>query len=332
MERGWDRRHPFHDLTTEAVEALVRPAFPDGRVRSIEPLTAGLRNTNYRVDLTRPGGSETCVVLRLYTADPAACRREAALARLVGDAVPMARVFHADPDADPPYAVTSWIDGVKLDNLLQDADDAAIESATYAAGSVLAAIHRFSFPGAGFLGPDLEIARPLQMGGEGWAAYVELFLFERGVAGKLGDDLTRRLAHLVTTHATLLDPLQDDRALVHADYKPWNLLVREQPGQPGAGWTLAGVLDWEFAFAGSPLVDLAIFLRQERQQPPAYARGFEAGYRDAGGRLPDDWRPLTKLLDLLNLCSMLDGPGLGGAFVEDARRIVAATLEDFGVT
>jgi hypothetical protein len=40
---------------------------------------------------------------------------------------------------------------------------------------------------------------------------------------------------------------------------------------------------------------------------------------------------LTKLLDVLNLCSMLDGTGLGKAFVEDARRLLVATLDEFGV-
>ena len=327
MEQQWERRHPFLELDHGAVERLMRPAAPDSRVYSFAPLMSGHRNTNYRVDLAEPDGTRRSIVLRLYTADPSACSREAALARLVGGAVPMPAVLHSAPDADPPYAVVSWIEGVKLDDLLLTADEQAIKAAIYAAGSVLAAIHRFSFPASGFLGPDLEVARPLQTGGEGWAAYVAWFLSERGVGERLGSDLTRRLGRLVSNSAARLDPLRDERSLVHADYKPWNLLVR----QDDAGWSVAGVLDWEFAFAGSPLFDLAIFLRQEAQHPPAYARGFEAAYRDAGGNLPPDWRALTKLLDVLNLCSMLDGTGLGKAFVEDARRLLVATLDEFGV-
>src|SRR5215213_551676 len=114
LERRWERRYPFRDLDREGVERLVAPAAPNSRVRAVTPLTRGLRNSNYRIDLTEPGGSERSVVLRLYTADPAACRREVALARLVGGSVPVPETIYVDPDADPPYTVTTWIDGVKL--------------------------------------------------------------------------------------------------------------------------------------------------------------------------------------------------------------------------
>ena len=45
--------------------------------------------------------------------------------------------------------------------------------------------------------------------------------------------------------------------LVHADYKPWNLLVR----RGAAGWAMGAALDWEFTFAGPVLCDFGIFLR-----------------------------------------------------------------------
>lgn len=90
---------------------------------------------------------------------------------------------------------------------------------------------------------------------------------------------------------------------------------------------MAGVLDWEFAFAGPPLVDVAIFLRHRATLPPEYTRGFLAGYAAAGGHLPDDWSAQTKLLDLLNLCSMLEQPGGGSARAGDIRRLMLATLE-----
>jgi aminoglycoside phosphotransferase (APT) family kinase protein len=327
VEWRWERRYPFRDLDREAVERLVTPAAPLSRVQAVAPLTRGLRNASYRVDLAESDGSARSVVLRLYTADPAACRREAALARLVGSSVPVPETLYVDPTADPPYAVTTWIDGLALDEVLASGDPTTVEAVSYAAGAVLAAIHRFDFPSAGFLGPNLEVVQPLQMGGAGWAAYVEMFLGERGVGDRLGADLARRLRRLVAARASSLDVLHDDRALVHADYKPWNLLVRRDD----RNWCVAGVLDSEFAFAGSPLFDLSIFLRQEPGQPPGYARGFEAGYRDAGGHLPDDWRDLALLLDVLNLCSMLDGPSVGEAFLQDGRQIIAATLARFGI-
>jgi Ser/Thr protein kinase RdoA (MazF antagonist) len=318
MQQGWERRYPFLELGREALGRLLRRGFPGARVLEAEPLTAGLRNTNYRVRLL---GRAEPVVVRLYTADPAACRREVALTTLVRSSVPVPEVLYADPRADPPLAVLRWIEGVKLDDLLRSGDAADVQAAAFAAGTVLARIHTYQFGGSGFLGPDLRVARPLNIG-TGWAGYIDGFL-GRGQAGaRLGADLSRRLSRMAAANAGCVLRLRDDRSLVHADFKPWNLLVRRAAGT----WTVAGVLDWEFAFAGPPLVDLAIFLRHEASLPPEYARGFVAGYSLAGGHLPTDWRWVAKLLDLLNLCSMLDQPGGDGAFVEEIRALVRATV------
>jgi hypothetical protein len=73
VEQGWPRRHPLLELDRDAIRSLLGSA-----VLEAEVLTGGRRNTNYRLrmaDEPRP------VVLRLYTADPAACAREVALWR-----------------------------------------------------------------------------------------------------------------------------------------------------------------------------------------------------------------------------------------------------------
>jgi aminoglycoside phosphotransferase (APT) family kinase protein len=93
------------------------------------------------------------------------------------------------------------------------------------------------------------------------------------------------------------------------------------------GWAVSGVLDWEFAFAGSPLLDVGLFLRSERVWHPTYREGFEAGYREAGGQLPADWRELALLLDLLSLCSLLDNLGGLTNVVHDVRTLVAETID-----
>lgn len=123
---------------------------------------------------------------------------------------------------------------------------------------------------------------------------------------------------------------------MHADYKPWNLLVCRPsasgaPDAAGAG-RVAGVLDWEFAFVGPPLVGVAIFLRHRAALPPEYTRGFLVGYEAGGGHLPHDWPAQTKLLDLLNLCSMLEQPGGGSTRTRDIRRLILATVDGWPTT
>ncbi|MGH2353027.1 MAG: phosphotransferase family protein, partial [Chloroflexota bacterium] len=170
----------------------------------------------------------------------------------------------------------------------------------------------------------------------GWTGHMEHFLVRGRAGAALGDDLVGRLRRLVTAQAPRLASLPGACTLVHADYKPWNLLVRlrgpagaaRPAGGAGAdGWEVTAVLDWEFAFAGPPLVDVAIFLRHAAELPPEYARGFLAGYAARGGRLPEDWPARAKLLDLLNLCSMLDQPGGGAARARDIRRLIRATVD-----
>jgi Ser/Thr protein kinase RdoA (MazF antagonist) len=192
---------------------------------------------------------------------------------------------------------------------------------------VLARIHRFSFPNAGFLGPELEVRQPLDLSDAGWPGHMEHFLFRRGVGDLLGPDLTRRLWRLVGEQAPRLAPLRGARSLVHADYKPWNLLVAPRDRSPRESWSLAAVLDWEFAFAGPPLVDLAIFLRHRATLPAAYSQAFLHGYGAAGGVLTADWEAQARLLDLLNLCSMLDQPGGGSARTRDIGDLIRAAVD-----
>ncbi len=320
MEQHWERRHPLVALGAADIEQRLRAVFPAPRVVAFAPLTAGLRNTNYRVQLADRAAP---VLLRLFTADAAACAREVALVRLLHGRVPVPAVLYADPAADPPWTVTSWIEGERFDVVLEGGTVADIAAAAHAAGTVLAQIHAISFPRPGFFGPDLEIAQSLDVSGGGWAGYISRCLFQGHAGQALGAELTQRFWRFVRDNAGRLEPLSGQSALVQADYKPWNLLVQDA----AEGWSVAAVLDWEFAFAGSPLFDVAIFLRQEAFLPPEYARGFIAGYRGGGGDLPEDWHALVKLLDLLNMCSMLDEAEGDTAPVRDMRRLIEAVID-----
>jgi fructokinase len=111
---------------------------------------------------------------------------------------------------------------------------------------------------------------------------------------------------------------------VHSDFGSRNILVREVAGQ----WTVASVIDWEFAFSGSPLLDLGNFLRYElRQQPlvePHFSRGFIAG----GGILPAEWRRLARVIDLTALCELLTREELPADVESELLDLVRATIED----
>jgi len=315
MERGWDRAHRFVDLPAGELERLVGQAFPGARLSAVQPLTFGLRNTNYRVELS----GAAPVLLRLYTADADACGREAGVLAAVAGRVPAPRVLYSDGTADPPFALLEWMDGELLDGVLRDCDSNTANELARACGAALAAIHGIHFPSAGFLGPQMRIVHAMPA----WDAAV-LAALAGPVEERLGPELAEGIRSTVESNARTVEPIWQEAVLVHADYKPWNLLVGRAGGATArdGAWRVTGILDWEFACAACRLIDFATFLRDDAARPPGFADAFAAAYVDAGGSLPTDWRRLTRLVDLLNLLQLM-------AWTDDRasaelRRLVAA--------
>lgn len=326
MERSWERVHPFVELSVTELEQRVRCAFPGARVSEAVPLTAGLRNSNYRLTLV---GAPSPVALRLYVADPEACAREAGVLAAVAGHVPAPRVWHSEGAANPPFALMEWLEGVPLDDVMRDCDGETAVSLAAACGSVLAAVHATRFSAPGFLGPDLRVVRPMPA----WAPTV-LSTLRGPVEERLGPELAARVRQTVESNAWAVEPVWSEAVLVHGDFKPWNMLAQPEAepsggggagGGAGGGWRLTGVLDWEFACAGSKLLDFATFLRDEAGRPSGFGDAFADAYLQAGGSLPDDWRGLTRLIDLLNLMQMLEWAGERA--LADLRRLVTQTVE-----
>jgi aminoglycoside phosphotransferase (APT) family kinase protein len=314
VEAGWQRRYPHVQLDLEAIQSLIGSA-----VLEAEVLSGGLRNTNYRLRLA---SEQSAVVLRLYTAEAAACAREVSLMRLVGERVPVPRVLNAESAADPPWAVFEWIDGIRFDQMLVQATPHEVEQACRSAGEVLAAIHGFTFAGPGFLGPNLEIREPM---GYSWLGGVEEFFATESARQLVGAELANGVVRLVRREAGRLASVWGQSSLVHADYKPWNLLVRRRP----SGWAVSAALDWEFTLAGPPLCDFGIFLRYSERMPPEYQAGLLEGYRAAGGSAPADTRDLARLIDLVSLWTFLERAGDDPAIVRDVKPLLIATIDAF---
>ena len=258
-ERIWQRREPLVSLSAREATALL-----DKAVIDLTLLSGGLRNTNYRVQLA---GEPVPLVLRLYTADPSACAREAALLRLVAGSVPSPVILRSDPAAGPPWSLITFIEGEPFD-VAQNAPTADLRAMAYSAGSVLARIHAFGFQHAGFFDADLDV-QPFRAEFR-WSNWLAAILEHGEVRQQLGADLAQRLGRFVDENAWRIESRQEPPCLLHADYKPWNLLVRHN--------TVVGVIDWEFAFAGSRLNDISNFLRHSASQMPEYEAGFVAGY------------------------------------------------------
>lgn len=314
VEEAWQRPYARVRLDRADLQRQLGTTVLHG-----ELLSGGLRNTNYCLqlaDAARP------VVLRLYTADAAACPREAALMQLLAGRVPVPRVLRAEPTADPPWSLFEWMDGQRFDHMLVHASTDEVEQACRSAGEVLAAIHAIRFDGPGFLGPNLEIAEPM---GYAWLTGVRAFFSQPRAHELVGGELADELVRLVDREGWRLAAAWGQARLLHADYKPWNLLVR----LTAAGWAISAALDWEFALSGPPLADFGIFLRYAERMPAGYTAGFLDGYRAAGGSVPPDARNLARLIDLVSLWTFLQRAPGDAAMLRDVRPLLVATLAAF---
>ena len=61
--------------------------------------------------------------------------------------------------------------------------------------------------------------------------------------------------------------------IAHGDFNSANILVKQCAGC----WTVAAILDWEFAFEGSVAYDIGNFLRYERASNPRFEPAFSRG-------------------------------------------------------
>lgn len=320
----WKQAAPRRTLPATVLDRIVETAFPGRRVLACEPLGDGYRNANFKLLID---GAHEPIVLRIYEHDASLCRKEIDLMRLVRGRVPVPEVVYAEPDGWdglPPFALMRWIEGVTFRDLKRAGNRGAIAQAAAAAGETLAAISSFAFPKAGWIAPGPAVSEPLLEGADPMPRFVDLCLASDPAQRRMPPDLRERTHALVWSRAPLVAEVCREPRLVHGDFNKRNLLVREQAGF----WTVAAVLDWEFAVAGSPLADLGSFLRYERAARPLAEPHFSAAYVRAGGCLPRDWRRLARLVDLAALAESLSREQLPEALVPELVELISATVED----
>jgi aminoglycoside phosphotransferase (APT) family kinase protein len=225
---------------------------------------------------------------------------------------------HQPSDFEHPYAIFDWVEGNSLMDAFASGEDQ--QDLGIALGKTLAAIGSHHFDRAGSFNPDLTISSeelpPL-------LNYITDCLIDPGTG--LEPSLAAEALAFVHRNGDLLPGPHDAAALVHGDYKAGNILVRRS----GVAWDVAAVLDWEFAFAGPPLFDLAPLLRFSEMLQPRFEQGVRLGLEDGGHKLPNDWKRRVRLLDFADLCDFARQPRRGERLVRDVSDLIAATMREW---
>jgi aminoglycoside phosphotransferase (APT) family kinase protein len=299
MRERWTRGEPTIQLTLEQVAALL----PRHAVLAVAPATGGLANTNLRVDTTTGP-----VHLRLWTRDPKQAAKELALRALVAGRVPVPGLLESAPDnpiTGHPSAVMEWIDAPRLEQVTPS------PALARDVGRTLAAIHSFTFPRTGFLDGRLDVATPVAVDAKGVRTFLEAMLTGNP---HVDQTLTAEVFAAVDRDGHLLDEWTGPPCLTHSDFNGSNLLVR--------GDAVVAVLDWEFAFSGSPFFDLGNLIRPPLGDDEAFVNAVADGY----GPLPPEWRRMSRLVDLMAWADFLSRPNPGAALIADARMMLERAL------
>jgi aminoglycoside phosphotransferase (APT) family kinase protein len=322
-EARWFKAEPRSSIPPSTVNRIVRRAFPRCGVLGVESLGDGLRNANFKLRLSAPPDS---VVLRIYEHEPTLCQKEMDLLGLLAGSVPVPELLHAEPNGWedlPPFTMARFVEGISFRELARSDDRDATAQAAFSAGQSVAAIGRITFAKPGWIGSGLTVT-PMLEGADGLPRFIDACLASEQLRRRMSSDACERVHALVWKHASEVALLERESCLVHGDFGKRNLLVRENSGR----WEVAAVLDWEFAISGSPLCDVGHFLRYERVSRPVAEPHFSRGYLDAGGKLPQGWRVLARVLDMSRLCESLTREELPASVETELAELVCATAED----
>ena len=110
---------------------------------------------------------------------------------------------------------------------------------------------------------------------------------------------------------------------MHGDFNNRNTIVKQDRGR----WIVTSILDWERAFAGSPLWDAARFICYERPDRPCREPYFSNGYREGGGTLPEDWSELERVLNVVSAARSLGREDVPARFVAELRDLVVGIVD-----
>lgn len=270
----------------------------DGVLPEMVPMPGGHSGETF---LATAAGERT--VVRIYAGrgasrGPSAAEIDAAVLRLVRGLLPVPEVLEvrrADPSAGTPaLLVTTCLEGKRLDEVLPAADDGLAATIGHNLGLVLARLAQMPMLRTGmFVDGELRI-EPMPAEFEDLAAFVAATCADGPLEEWAGADLDG-LAELADRAQGILD--RTTRAcLVHSDFNPKNILVEPSTGE------VTGLLDWEFAHAGSPFTDLGNLVRFDRL--PALADAVVSTYSANVVDAPDDLLDRARAADLWALVDL----------------------------
>ncbi|WP_165482711.1 phosphotransferase family protein [Legionella gresilensis] len=293
FKQNWEKTDPALYPSVELINKMISKAFPTKKIYSYKLISGGCANLNYKVYFNL---NSNPYILRLYLRDPEASYREQQLSLLLKAKLPIPEIYFIGHYQDYQFAFIEYLPGITLRDLLLRKQTFNVEHLMFTLGTMAAQIHAHIFPKPGFFNRQLQI---IQAPKSSYSEYGKECLENEQVILTLDSKLISKITFYLN-YLDLFFPSADEKCLVHGDFDPANILVSEENKQ----WKISGILDWEFAFSGSRLFDIANMLRYAHYMPPSFQSSFLKGL-SLSYTLPKHWQTSVKLLNLLSLLDCL---------------------------
>ncbi len=258
-----DRRFPIEEFEAQR----FREFFGDETEKlRFSLLTCGACNSNYLVENSR-GEKFVCRVHK--RGNP---RAEKRMTKKLQGIVPV-----------PSYL---WVgENLSLIEYVEGEHFTPSKQLVREAGRVIGRLNQISFERSGEIKPTGEV-----MAFEGWGSIekgLRSLLSREAVARYLSEETLSSLEELLDQHSSIFESFDHCRNLVHGDFRPDNILVRDD--------RIVGVIDWEFAHSGCSFMDIGNLLRHLGDD---WSDDLRIGLKEEGFELPEDWRFKAALIDL----------------------------------
>ncbi len=319
LEEKFDRYCDYLKLDLNHLQEKIALLYGSARILESSILSGGFANTNYKLVVE---GQPAPVVLRLPQKNIRTFPTEIAVLKRVESFIPVPSVLFADTSSEQPYAIVSWIEGIRLSEVLGIISQNEAESIGYQLGQILQKIHAVDLGRSGFFDHNFQFLREFESLGSESLAYLRMFLVNTKVRERVDIRVLDQIDFLLKQYEYELKSLSPCNRLIHSDFNPKNILVRKLD----SSWQVTGILDWEFAFSGTPFNDLGNFLRFEEELPVGLAEAFLNGYISERSPLSRNWHQLSKLLDLISMFQFLSAELEYQKTFNTARTVIEKTL------
>ncbi|MES9854713.1 MAG: aminoglycoside phosphotransferase family protein [Candidatus Thiodiazotropha sp. L084R] len=237
--------------------------------------SSGKCNSNYKLTLD----DGTVIVARISSSDSSS--REIHVMDLARELVKVPEVLYERPF----LSILEFLSGQILEEVPEH---------SRLAGIAIAQFSSRTFDSPGRIEEDGSISA-FDFGGI--QGFINKSLDNTKILERLGGERKRKLLPLLRNRSQLLEELDSETCFVHGDFNPTNILIHEEQ--------LSGVLDWEYALAGTPYMDIGNLLRNTDE---SFHSEIEQGLREGGMRLPKDWKERAELVDLTSQFEFLTSP------------------------